>query len=395
VHVGDHAFRDPMVLDVLTTPAPQAMYVELAARCPVQKNADGSVTLLRMADIKSVNKNPATRGNGHSGGGIGAYTRPLIPLDLDGAEHRRWRSILNPLFSPARMAPLKTQIRDVANGLLDAFVDEGHAEVVQAWCVPLPSAIFLSIMGLPQEDLPEFHDFVRNQLRPDRSLPREVILERMSAAAERLYAYFNKIYDIRCGQASFGDDLIGWILGAGEDQILAREDYLDLMYMLMLAGLDTVTASLSSILSYLARHPDHRRQLVADPQLWGSAVDELMRFETPVQYAQRKADVDLELPSGETIPANTLMYVSWSAANLDHDTFPNPLEVNLRRSPNPHIAYASGMHRCLGSHLARLELRVALEEFHRRIPEYELAPGTKLTYSGVARMPQELPLCWN
>lgn len=154
MHVGDHAFRDQKVLDALTTPTPQPTYAELSARCPVQKNPDGSVTLLRMADIQSVNKNPATRGNGHSGGGIGAYTRPLIPLDLDGPEHARWRKILNPLFSPGKLAPLEPQIRKVANDLLDTFFDTGSADVIEEWCVPLPSAIFLSIMGLPQDDLP-------------------------------------------------------------------------------------------------------------------------------------------------------------------------------------------------------------------------------------------------
>ncbi len=154
MHVGDHAFRDQKVLDALTTPTPQPTYAELSARCPVQKNPDGSVTLLRMADIQSVNKNPATRGNGHSGGGIGlTHARSFLLISMV-LNMRGGEKILNPLFSPGKLAPLEPQIRKVANDLLDTFFDTGSADVIEEWCVPLPSAIFLSIMGLPQDDLP-------------------------------------------------------------------------------------------------------------------------------------------------------------------------------------------------------------------------------------------------
>jgi cytochrome P450 len=393
MHLGDHAFRDQDVLDALGTPTPQAKYLELMDQCPVRHNPDGTVTLLRMADIHMVNKAPETLGNGHSGGGIGAFTRPLIPLDLDGPDHRRWRKILNPIFSPAKISPLEPQVREVANTLIDTFIDQGETDVVASWCQPLPSAIFLAILGVPHDDLPRFEAFVRAQLRPDKSLPTEAIIAQMNAAAEDLYAYFSELYDSR--RSSQGDTLLEWLMriDTGEGQI-TRDEFLDLMYLLMMAGLDTVAASLGCILSFLARHPDYRQQVLADASLWPSAVEELMRYETPVQYAQRMSGVDLDLPSGETVPANTVMYVSWSAANLDPDTFGNPLEVDLRRRPNPSIAFASGWHRCLGSHLARMELAASLDEFHKRIPNYALAPGPALKYSGVARTPEVLRLRW-
>jgi cytochrome P450 len=393
LHLGDHAFRDQDVLDALETPEPQAKYLELMDKCPVRHNADGTVTLLRMADIQLVNKAAQTLGNGHSGGGIGAFTRPLIPLDLDGPDHRRWRKILNPLFSPAKVNPLEPQVREVATALIDTFIDQGEADVAASWCQPLPSAMFLSILGVPQDHLPRFEAFVKAQLRPDRSQPREAIIAQMDAAAEDLYAYFGELYDSRL--SSQDDTMLESLmrLDTGEGQI-TRDEFLDLMYLLMMAGLDTVAASLGCILSFLARHRDYRRQVLADPGLWPSAVEELMRYETPVQYAQRMSTVDLDLPSGETVPASTVMYVSWSSANLDPDTFDNPLEVDLRRRPNPSIAFASGWHRCLGSHLARMELAAALDEFHKRIPDYTVAPGSALKYSGVARTPEVLRLRW-
>lgn len=119
-----------------------------------------------------------------------------------------------------------------------------------------------------------------------------------------------------------------------------------------------------------------------------------MRYETPVTDGNRKTNVDLELPSGEHIAAGTRLVSSWSAANLDPAYFENPLQVDLSRSPNPHVAFASGFHRCLGSHLARMELRAALRVWHRRIPEYSVDAGAELSYSGNPRAPHHLPLVW-
>src|SRR5439155_2066724 len=127
------------------------------------------------------------------------------------------------------------------------------------------------------------------------------------------------------------------------------------------AGLDTVAASLTCFLSYYARYPAQRQKLLADPAGWPRAVEELMRFESPVTDGSRVAVDDLELPSGTKIPAGTVMVMSWSAADLDPKYFQVPLKVDLDRSPNPHIGFASGFHRCLGSHLARMEMVVAME----------------------------------
>jgi cytochrome P450 len=120
-----------------------------------------------------------------------------------------------------------------------------------------------------------------------------------------------------------------------------------------------------------------------------------MRFESPVTNGARVATDDLELPSGVKIPAGTMMITSWSAAGLDPKFFPDPLEVRLDRSPNPHIGFASGFHRCLGSHLARMEMVVAMEVWHERIPNYRIKPGVELVYSGNPRAPHRFPLVWD
>ena len=189
--------------------------------------------------------------------------------------------------------------------------------------------------------------------------------------------------------------MLGWLITTEvEGETLPREDILDILGLLMIAGLDTVAASLACFLSYFARFPDQRARVIADPSLWPSAIEELMRYESPVTEGGRIALTDLELPSGEHVDAGTHMHISWHAANLDPAFFPEPLTVDFERSPNPHIGFASGFHRCLGSHLARMEMQVALDAWHRRIPDYEIKAGSDLMYTGNPRAPHHLTLVW-
>jgi cytochrome P450 len=389
-------FFDPELDAARRTATPQAAYVKAARERPIRRNPDGSVLVLRMADVNQLNRSRDVLGNGHSGGGIGAARRRLIPLDLDGPEHTKYRKLMDPLFTARKLAYLEPAIRAQASTLIDRFVERGEADVYALWCEPLPSSIFLSLMGVPQSDLESFLAFKRDQLRPDTSLPFEQMAANMRAAADRCYAYFERVIDERTATGEPGSDLLGWCLTTEVDgERLTREDVLDITYLLMIAGTDTVGASLACILCWLARHPEQRRWILADPSRWPLAIEELMRFESPVSEGTRMPMVDLEL-SGEKIAAGTLCHVSWAAANLDPAVFRDPLRVDLTRSPNPHIAFASGFHRCLGSHLARLDLRVALGEFHRRIPEYRLSvPPEELRFSGNPRTPDHMTLRWN
>jgi cytochrome P450 len=387
------AFGDDEGLHARASAEPQMMYVDRAARCPVLRNDDGSVQLLRMEDMLWVNR---SRDVEQASKYLGS-NRKAIPLGLDGPEHTKYRRLLDPVFTARRIAPLETNVRELANSLIDSFVDDGEANVNTAWCQPLPSTIFISILGLPREHLDDFMRFKNMTL--GIGFPKDISMDEMMRlrmeAVEWLQSYFNDSLDAREASGDPGDDMIGWLMTTEvEGDRLTRENLLDILGLLMIAGLDTVAASLACMLSYFARHPDDRARVVADPSLWGDAVEELMRFESPVTDGGRIAMKDLVLPSGEQIAGGTHMGISWSAANLDPDYFPEPLTVDFARKPNPHIAFASGFHRCLGSHLARMELRVALEAFHRRIPDYRIKPGVELEYSGNPRTPLNLELVW-
>jgi cytochrome P450 len=386
------AFSDPEAAAARATAEPMAMYVERAARCPVERIRDDFVVLLRMDDIRYVNKH-------HDVEQASKYLgsdRPAIPLGLDGEEHRKYRRLLDPVFTAKRVAPLAENVRVLANELIDGFIDDGEVLAHARWCEPLPSTIFLSILGLPLSDLGDFLHFKSLTLGNEfATLPFDEAMRRREEAVVWIHEYFNALLDRRLGAADPGDDLLGWLITTEvEGERIPRNDLLDILGLLMIAGLDTVAASLSCFLSYLARHPDDRRRLVAEPALWPSAIEELMRYESPVTEGGRIALTDLELPSGEHIDAGSYLAVSWHAANLDPATFGDPLTVDFERAPNPHIGFASGFHRCLGSHLARMEMHVALEAWHQRIPDYEIAPGSDLSYSGNPRAPHHLSLTW-
>ena len=188
------------------------------------------------------------------------------------------------------------------------------------------------------------------------------------------------------------DDLLSLFLDADmEGDRLTREDILDICFLFLIAGLDTVTATLDCMFSFLAQNPDHRRQLVEDPSIIPNAIEELLRWETPVMSIARVAVTDTEL-GGCPVHAGDQLMVMIGSANTDEAEFPDGDVVRFDREVNPHIAFGGGIHRCLGSHLARLELRVALREWHKRIPDYEVVPGHTLVYTAGIRSIDHFPM---
>jgi cytochrome P450 len=185
--------------------------------------------------------------------------------------------------------------------------------------------------------------------------------------------------------------LTGFLEAEVDGNRLTREDILDICYLFLLAGLDTVTASVGCMVSYLAQHPEQRQRLVDDPSQIPGAVEELLRWETPVPGVPRVVTKDVEL-SGERLESGERVTVLIGSANIDERGFPEPADIDFERPANRHLAFGGGVHRCLGSHLARLELRVALEQLHERIPDYSIKPGEEPKYSMGIRAVEYLPL---
>ena len=388
-------YRDEEFRSARGGATPQAMYVSQVKRCPVSDHGDGMYSLWNKEDILFITRHKMVeQGSKYLGS-----TEKAIPLGLDGPLHTKYRRLIDPIFTAKKMAPLASRVREFANDIIDSFIDDGAADVYHQWCEPLPSTVFLTIMGLPFEDLDDFIRFKNLTLGNEGADRVDKTEEQRNAerleAVQWLQDYFNRDLDAREAEEGNRPDLIGGLLESEIDgERLTRSDMLSILALFMIAGLDTVAAGLSCNLSHLARHPEHRQQLLDNPDLMPSAVEELMRFEAPVSDGTRIALEELVLPSGTTIPEGGLMHVSWASANLDPAAYDDPLEIDLGRMPNPHIGFASGYHRCLGSHLARMELQTALAVWHERIPHYEIAPGTELRYSSNPRAPLSLPLVW-
>jgi cytochrome P450 len=317
--------------------------------------------------------------------------RPLIPLSVDPPKHKKYRRILDPLFAPRRMDEVEADIVERFNRFVDAFVDRGGCHFTDELATPFPSAIFLGLMGLPWEELDTFLRFKEGILRPAGDTPEEQGATRR-AIGEEIYAYFDGILDERAKKPE--DDLLtGFLHAEIDDERLTREEILDICFLFLIAGLDTVTDSLTCMFAFLAEHREHRNQLVADPAAIPAAVEEMLRWETPVNQVPRMATRDTEV-AGCPITAGTFVSVLIGAANVDPADLPDGDQVRFDRSENRHLAFGGGVHRCLGSHLARRELRVALREWHRRIPEYDLKPGIELRYPPGLRTVENLELVW-
>jgi cytochrome P450 len=320
-------------------------------------------------------------------------TRPLIPVGIDPPEHGRYRRLLDPLFSPRRMDQQEADIAERVNHFIDTFIDRGSCDFTSEFADLFPSSVFLGLMGLPWDELDALaamRDGLLHPGGPDSSPEENLEIQRRTA--QEVYAYFDGVLDERA--AAPQDDILSELTRAeSHGQTLSRDDMLSICFVLLTAGLDTVTDTLTCFWAYLAQHPGQRGQLVDDPELIPRAVEELLRWETPVPWVVRWAREECAV-GGQVVAAGHHALVNLGAANLDPDDFPDPLEVRFDRRGNRHLAFGGGVHRCLGSHLARRELRVALREWHRRIPDYTLSPGYEVRYRPPLRFVPDLQLSW-
>ncbi|ASF96136.1 cytochrome [Mycobacterium avium subsp. paratuberculosis] len=367
---------------------PQPMYKALRESNPVFRSTQ-AVVLSRLADIEMALKHTELFSSNMDAVDLG-NVRPLIQLQIDPPDHAKYRRILDPLFTPREMARREPLVTELVNEMIDRFAPRGECDFHAEFAVPLPCTVFLQLLGLPLEDLDRFLLWKDGVIRPAGDSGFDRRHESSAGVAQQIYEYFDKAIDEHIAVPR--DDVLSAMIAADVGgQPLSREELLDICFLFLIAGLDTVTDSLDCFFVYLARHPQHRRQLVERPDVLPGAVEELLRWETPVPGVARVATQDVEV-GGCPISKGERVSPLLGAANTDPAEFPDPEIVDFTRSPNRHRAFGGGPHRCLGSHLARMELRVALREFHRRIPDYEIRPGTQLTYTAALRSVESLPL---
>ncbi|MEX2255455.1 MAG: cytochrome P450 [Acidimicrobiia bacterium] len=374
-------------------PFPQ--YRKVREQCPVARLGHGGISghptvyLSRYEDVAWALRHPEVFSSAPEAISIG-QEQPLIPLQVDPPDHAKYRRLLDPEFSPRKMAALDAEARAIVNGLIDTFEARGSCDFHDEFSTPLPSSIFLALMGLPQSDLPTFLEWRDNTVRPDTDdlVEAQAIRDR---TGHEITEYFATSLQER--RRSPDDSLLSRIaVGEVDGRELTREERLGICHLLLLGGLDTVTATLDCMIIHLARDPQRRRELVDDPTLVAPVVEELLRYETPVTMVVRTMKTDCEM-GGVILHAGDDVTLLLGAANADPDEFHEPETSDFARDGNRHLAFGGGPHRCLGSHLARLELRVALEELHRRIPDYRI-PDADVRLSSAIRQAVSLPLVW-
>src|SRR5262245_3330704 len=373
---------------------PQAEYARIRAECPVGRMpVIGLPVVARHEDVVWALRHPEVFSSEMAAEVALGTERPMIPQQVDPPRQTRYRKILDPQFSRKRMAELEPRVRTHARELIDAVIDRGECEFDSAFAIPLPCSAFLGLMGLPQEELSLFLELKDGIIRPPvEPADLEAGKEHRQKTGRRIYEYFEGLIDERLARPR--DDIMSYLVRAEIDgEKLSRNEILDICFLFLLGGLDTVTATLGCSVAYLAENPEQRRHLVADAAKIPGAVEELLRWETPVMAIPRLALQDVTL-AGKEIKKGELVTLLIGSANTDETAFPEADRVDFDREANRHIAFGAGPHRCLGSHLARMELRVALEEWHRRIPDYAIKPGEKPVYTVGIREVRYLPLVW-
>jgi cytochrome P450 len=348
------------------------------------------VLIGRDEDARHVLAHPEIFSSGIDAVHIG-QVRPLIPLQIDPPKHRNYRRLLDPIFAPKQIAPLEEATRALVRELLAPLKSASGCNFHTALAEPLPSTVFLQLLGLPTSRAAEFIELKNGIIRPVFSTPEERIAA-VDATGAKIYEVLQEVIEERASDPQ--SDFISMFLGAEVDgERLTHEDVLDIGYLFFIAGLDTVTASLDCMIAYLAQHPAQRQRLVDDPSLIPNAIEEMLRWESPVAGIVRITTQATEV-AGCPIEAGKVVSVMLGSANTDERFWEGADEVDFDRAVNRHIAFGGGVHRCLGSNLARMELRVALEEWHRSIPEYRLADGNVLLYSQGLRAIDNLELVW-
>ncbi len=309
----------------------------------------------------------------------------FIPIEIDPPHHRKYRAILEPIFSPQGVLKLEHKIRELANDLIDQVIDKGACEFTKDFGRPLPVSVFLDLMGLPQEKRDTFVTWAVDLLHSnDRAI--------MAQSMATITAYLRQV--IAEKTESPDDKVISRIVhGKIDDRPMSPQEIFGFVVFLFIGGLDTVFATLNNIWLWLANNSERRQEIINDPGNIDAQVEELLRVWS-VTFSGRVVAQDCEM-RGVKMKKGERVTAVLPACNYDPDVFPNPTAIDFHRPRKPILAFAIGVHSCMGAHLARLEVKVALQEWLRRIPDFSIKPGTKIEYRpGGVIGPEHLPLVW-
>jgi cytochrome P450 len=308
------------------------------------------------------------------------------PITSDPPDHKPAKQLLLPPFTPEAVNKLEPRLRAICNDLIDEFIADGKCDAATHYAKYIPVRAIAHMLGIPQQDSDQFIRWIHMALELSIKEPGQ-----LKQATLEMSAYFSGHIEARKSHPT--DDLISALMKAKDKNGEPLEDshVLGSLQLLLVAGIDTTWSAIGASLWHLAKTPGDRGRLVREPELLPSAVEELLRAYSPVTMA-REVIKETTICGCPVKPGNMVL-LSFPAANRDPAMFPDADEVVLDRKENRHVAFGLGIHRCVGSNLARMEIRVALEEWLKRIPDFHLDPAGKVIWSeGTVRGPRQLPL---
>ena len=365
------------------------MNEELRTKCPVaHSEAHGGFWVVsRYADVAAAAHDDDTFSSyqelpdgSHHGAVIPSQPKGLrqLPIEMDPPEFFSYRKLLTPWFSPRKADLWGPCIREIITYCIDEVIEAGSADLVTDVVAPVPSIVTLLQLGLPVDNWREFSDIVHTA---QHAVPGT---DEYFAAMMKFLGIKNQVEElIPQRRAEPKHDLISYLARSRVDGELVSDERVSQMITLLLAGgIDTSTSLLGKSLEWLGRHHNERTRLQQQPELMGTATEEFLRYFTPIQALARTATRDCEL-GGEHIKAGDRLLLSWGSANFDAEMFKDPDEVKLDRFPNRHQAFGLGIHRCVGSNLARVEFRVVMEEILQRMPDYVITGARHYPSIGV------------
>lgn len=373
---------------------PYPLYSTLREKHPVYNNPEREFwALSRFDDVLSAARDWRTFSSSE-GVEMGRYARFFGPgdiVDRDPPRHDQLRKIVGRRFAPSNVAALEPAIRVQAEVLTNKLAGSSQADLAQDFAMPLPINMISELLGLPRDDQGMVFGWVSTM--QDRSPGEDRLSDAAHAAMSSVQAYFKELVDWRKKNGR-GDDILGDIAEAARNREVLSDEVPGLCMVLLVAGMETTASLLTNALLLLERHPDQRAGLrELEWRIPSAAIEEFLRFESPVQWLGRVTTREVELHS-VTIPAGERVLLLFAAANRDARRFEDPERFDLCRAPDRNLAFGEGIHHCLGAPLARLEARVGLETLLKRIPEYRVNGPVKRYKSHLIRGLASLPVAF-
>jgi cytochrome P450 family 142 subfamily A polypeptide 1 len=370
---------------------PHDSFTWMRANAPLYWDEASQVwAVTRYADVRELSRHPETYASSPNGIRPGGFALPMM-IDMDDPDHWKRRKLVNKGFTPKRVREQEPRVRAVVTELIDAVCEQGACDLVADLAAWLPLIMIGDALGVAAEDRPTLLRWSDDLLKGLDSLDDG---EKMTKAAEAMAGYTdycNGVVAERRGCPA--DDLMSILVHADVDGDKLDDHAVLHESLLILIGGDETTRHVISGGAYqLMRHPEQLQALVDDPSLIPTAVEEMLRWVSPIKNMNRTATADVEL-HGQLIEAGDQLMLVYPSANRDEDVFEDPFRFDIARTPNDHVAFGFGPHFCLGNSLARLELVVFFEELLRRLPDVQLVDDTEPTYrpanfvSGYEAMP--------